>query len=560
MNPDQLLTKAKGAFGGLSPTQLATLAGAFVVVVGLVIGAAYWINRPDYTLLFADMAPEAAAQVVERLEAENVPYQLDAGGRAIRVPATRVDALRLQFASTGLPSSGRIGFEIFDRTQFGQTEFLEQVNYRRALEGEIARTIATLQEVENARVHIALGKDSLFTERAEPAKASVILKLRSSRPLAVSTVAGISNLVAASVEGLRPEAVVIVDTFGRPLARPAEVSDEPLGGAQLERQQRLEKELAARVVALLEPVVGAEHVRVNVALTLRSDSEERTDELWDPASAVVRSRQVSADLGPGLATGGIAGSRGNLPAPAEQDPAQPGAAPVVPANAGATVSAAPGQASRNAETTNYEISRTTRHTVRPRGDIARMSVAVILDHEQVRESGENGSTTTTSRPREPAELQKIQSLVAAAVGLDTTRGDQLTVENISFTTPFQEELPDASLMDRYGPLVLQGARILGIVLLASFVIFGVVRPTLRRALGPPVAARAAEGLPTVTELPKTVEQLEGEIERQLLAEAGAGTPDSRRIPVLTKHIRGLTMKDPHSAAGLVRAWLAEDRQ
>src|SRR5262245_3771673 len=205
------------------------------------------------------MDAESAQQIVTKLKAQNVPYKLDDGGRGIRVPQSRVDELRLELSAANLPASGRIGFEIFDRTQFGATQFLEQVNYRRALEGEIARTIATITEVSSARVHIAMGKDSLFGE-SRPAKASVVLKLKGSRPPSASTINGITNLVAASVEGLRPEAVVILDSYGRPLARPTEDDSDPLGAAQLERQQRLERDLSTRVIALLEPVVGAERV------------------------------------------------------------------------------------------------------------------------------------------------------------------------------------------------------------------------------------------------------------------------------------------------------------
>src|SRR4030095_335353 len=235
---DALLERLKATASNFTTTQLATIAGAFVLVVAIVVGSAWWLNTPDYALLFSDMDGESAAQVVTRLKSMKVRYQIDPGGGAIRVPGSQVDELRMEFSSQGMPSSGRIGFEIFDRTAFGATEFLEKVNYRRALEGEIARTIATLSEVSSARVHIAMGKDSLFGE-PRPAKASVVLKLRGQRQLSSSSISGISNMVAASVEGLRPESVVILDSFGRPLARPQEDATDPLGAAQLDRQQRL---------------------------------------------------------------------------------------------------------------------------------------------------------------------------------------------------------------------------------------------------------------------------------------------------------------------------------
>ncbi|MGE3510874.1 MAG: flagellar basal-body MS-ring/collar protein FliF, partial [Vicinamibacterales bacterium] len=183
MNLEQVLAQLKRMTGALTGGQLATMGVVFVAVVGLVGGSAYWINTPSYVLLYADMDAEAAGDLVTRLKNDKIPYQLDNGGRAVRVPAERVDELRLELASQGLPTSGRIGFEIFDRTQFGATEFLEHVNYRRALEGELARTIATIGQVQTARVHIAMAKDSLFTTGSEPAKASDVLKLRNSTPL-----------------------------------------------------------------------------------------------------------------------------------------------------------------------------------------------------------------------------------------------------------------------------------------------------------------------------------------------------------------------------------------
>src|SRR5262245_54568395 len=221
-----------------------TIGLAFVAVVGVTVGAAYWVNAPSYALLYSDLDPESANAVVTRLKDAKIQYVLDDGGRAVRVPVDRLDELRLDMASQGLPTTGRIGFEVFDRTAFGTTEFLEQVNFRRGLEGELGRTISTIAEVASARVHIALAKDSLFTGDTEQAKASVVLKLRNNRPLAPSTVAGIAGPVAASVESLRPESVVIIDTFGRPLSKQAASEEEMLAGAPLERQQNIERDMS----------------------------------------------------------------------------------------------------------------------------------------------------------------------------------------------------------------------------------------------------------------------------------------------------------------------------
>ena len=525
--------------------QRVSLAGAFVAVVAIVGGSTFWLQQPDYSLLFADMDAEAAGEVVTRLKTEKIPYVLDAGGRAIRVPASRVDELRLDFASQGLPSSGRIGFEIFDRTAFGATEFLEQVNYRRALEGEIARTISTLSEVSSARVHIAMARQSLFASKEQPAKASVVLKLRASRPLAAATVQGITNLVASSVEGLRPESVVIMDSFGRPLARPQAGDDEPLGGAQVERQQRLERDLTAKVVALLEPVVGSAGVRVNVSARLDAASEEATEERWDPEETVIRSRQVSGDTAALAASAaqGLAGTRSNLPPPL----AAGQTAPTPPPAATTPSPLAPG---RGSETTNYEISRTTKRTVRPRGDLARLSVAVILDNEAVITRNADGSASHTSKPRTPEQLQKITALVGAAVGLDTERGDHLTVENVPFEeAPIDTPAP-LSTWQRYAPQAVDGLRIGAPVLFGLLALLFFVRPVMRRLMAPPVVATPA----LAGQLPRTIADIEAQIDASI-AERSA---EHRKLPVLTRRLTALTTSEPEHAARLIRMWIAED--
>ncbi|MBI4265878.1 MAG: flagellar M-ring protein FliF [Acidobacteria bacterium] len=557
MDPQQLFARLRALTASFTTAQLVTLALAFVLVVGIVSGSAWWLNQPTYALLFADMDPETAGQTVTQLKNLNVAYQLDEGGRGIRVPVERVDELRLQLTAQGMPASGRVGFEIFDRTAFGATEFLEQVNYRRALEGEIARTIGSISEVASARVHIAMGKDSLFGE-SRPAKASVVLKLRGQRALPASTVAGISNLVSASVDGLRPEAVVILDSFGRPLARPETDADDPLGAAQLERQQRLERDMSARVVALLEPVVGPDRVRVNVALRLNPRSLEETEERWDPETAVVRSRQATADMTNAAPAGAgvVAGARGNTP-PSTPPAAGTQAAAASPV-AAPPLGAAPA-ASRSAETTNYEISRTTRRTIQPPGDVARLSVAVIIDDDQVAARGENGQTTVTRTPRKPEDLQKIQDLVAAAVGLEPDRGDQLTVQNVSFDEPVVEEGTPPSILERYAPHVWEGSRMLLIAILGLVALLVFVRPLMRRA-GGPVVHRQAAGVAAVMPAPgqplRTVADLESEIEAQIDA-AAAQRAEGRRLPVLTRRVSTLSAKEPENVARLLRSWIAE---
>lgn len=534
----------------MSVSQLASLAAAFALVVAVVAGSAYWVNTPNYRVLFSDMDAESASQVVARLRDQKVAYELTDGGRTVRVPETKLDELRLEFSSQGMPSTGRIGFEIFDRTQFGATEFLEQVNYRRALEGELARTIGTISEVASARVHIAKARESLFATEEQPAKASVVLKLKNARrPLASSTLAGIASLVAASVEGLRPEGVVIVDSYGRSLLRSQE-DGEPLGAAEVERQQRFEREMATRVVALLEPVVGVDRVRVNVAARLTQESEDRVEEQWDP-NAVVRSRAVVTD---GSAAGrrdiGIAGARGNLPGPVPPGANEPSEPAAAQAAAPPTLVAG----GRSSETTNYEVGKVVRHTVRPRGDLARLSVAVIVDDEHVSATGKDGQLVSSTKSRETAQMTKIQALVAAAVGLDPSRGDQLTVENIPFDESPVEPTTPPTFVERFGPTLKEVGRVAAVLVLGLLAILFVGRPLVSRGL---TLAPASAGGRVAHHLPRTIEEIEGDLEAQLDA---AGLAQDRRVPVLTKRLSGLAQKEPESAARLVRSWLIEDRK
>jgi flagellar M-ring protein FliF len=551
MDPQLLFSRLKALLSSLHAGQLASLVAAFVLVVGIVVGSAWWVNTPTYAVLYTDMEPDAAGAMVTKLKAMKVRYEVDEGGGAIRVPAELVDELRLEFASDGVPLSGRPGFEIFDRTQFGATEFQEQVNLRRALEGELARTISTLSAVSSARVHISLGKQSLFGEPT-PAKASVMLKLRGGRELPPSTIAGIANLVAASVDALRPESVVIVDSAGHPLARPSGDDDLPGSAAQVERQQRLEREMGNRVVALLEPVLGPDRVRVKVALRLNSTTEQRTEETYDPAT-VVRSRQVTSDATTTvLAGGGLAGVRGNQPPPAPdpQNPAPPAAPPPAPAGSGA---------SSTAETVNYEVNKVQVVTQRPPGEVARLSLAVIVDDEHVVTRASDGTQTVTRKPRTPEQLQQLQGIVAAAVGLEPERGDQITVQNVAFEEPPAVEEPPVTAIQQlthYGPQIWQGARLLAVIVVGALAMLFFVRPLMQRAGASARGTQQAMTLAGPGQPVRTVADLESEIEAQLEASAQQNVAD-RRLPVLTRRVSAITQKEPENVAKLLRSWINE---
>lgn len=589
MNPEDLLAHFKRLTATLSRTQLATLAGVFVAVVGVLVGTAYWINTPTYTVLFSDLDSESAQGVVSKLKTDKVEYVLDDGGRTVRVPATRVDELRLSFSGQGMPANGRIGFEIFDRTAFGTTEFLEHVNYRRALEGELARTIATISEVAGARVHIAMAKDSLFATEKQSAKASVVLKLKGRKPLAPQTITAIAGLVASSVEDLRPESVVVLDTFGRSLTGKENQDDQDGSGLNLDKQHRLERDLTTKVVALLEPIVGEGHVRVNVAARLNANSAEETEEHWDPET-VLRSRQTSSDIGAvptgATLTGGTvgAGARANTP---------PNSA-CASGNGAATPIPVPGTPpSRTVESANYEVGRVTRHTITPSGQIARLSVAVLIDDSRSAAaaaaaaaaqatppaSGAAGAAATppaapvpASKPRTPEEVERIHKLVAAAVGFEEARGDQLTVENISFDEGEQlaPEPPKTMLQRVTTAVQSDGAhevgRTVGILVLALLAFLLFLKPVMNKALAPPpgsVALPSALGAPSLAGGPGTAGALGAgglqtiaALEQQV--EAGLLRPEDQKITQLTRNVAKLADTEPEAVARLVRTWISDN--
>jgi flagellar M-ring protein FliF len=509
------------------------------------------LNTPNYRVLFGELDPESAGRVTERLRAQDIPFQLSDGGRTILVPEERIDQLRIDFATNGLPNSGRMGFEIFDTTQFGATEFLEQVNFRRALEGEIARTIATISEVASARVHIAMAKDRLFGAQEEPAKASVVLKLKSGRAPAAATIQGIAALVAAAVEGLRPETVVIMDTNGRPLANPANDSGEPLSGAQVERQHQYEQLLAKEVVALLEPAVGPGGVRANIAAQWHLETRDQLEELWDP-TPVVRSQSTTMEGsgGAGLSQG-VAGARANLPGPVAPGANEPSPTTLAPP---ATSMANVTNPIRISETKNNEISKKTIKTSRQPGGLARLSVAVMVDDEHFVEKDQNGQEQRKTRPRNTEQMQKLTELVNAAVGFDASRGDQVTVQNVAFNEPIPDAEEAPSVLERYAPQVSFGVKVVVILLLGTAAFFLVGRPMMRRVVD---AQPVVEGVMGAKQLPRTIEEIEGDIAAQL---ESAGAFGDRRLPVLSRRVSGLAQKDPEVAARLVRTWLMEDKK
>ncbi len=581
------MDQAKKLLSALSIRQMITIAICALAVGGGVLWLSRYQHESGMRPLYSSLAPEDASAIVQKLREAGVEYRVSESGGSVLVPEARVPELRLEMAGLGLPKTGRIGFEIFDKTNFGMTDFAEHVNYRRAVEGELERSIRALGEVEQARVHVTLPKESVFTESREAAKASVLVGLRPGKRLSPQNVLAIVNLVSSAVEGLAPEAVSIVDMSGNLLSRPRRNSlDDGLQTteAALEYRQAVERDLAVKINNTLEPLLGADKFRTGVSAEVDMTSGEQSEETFDPTKSVMVTSQKTEDTNgstrPGTAAAGTAANLPptNIPAPA--NPPVPAAAGTPPqaATAPATASgAAPAPAAeapkpaparstgtttnsvRRSENITFQSSRVVKHVKLPQGAIKKLSIAVLVD-QGVKWEGQGKQMHRVVTPPDPEKLKTIQTLVGTLVGLDSERGDQLTVEALPFdgnltADPLPDSVPATKKVDnvfsvdglKKNPTLLYGTGI-GVVaiLLVGFLAFG------RRKTAAAVPAQAA--LPA------------GATPAMVAAAAADILPAPSKLPalmpskseMLLNQLQESGKKDPEAWAGVVRGWLAEE--
>ncbi len=499
-----------------------------------------------YRPLYTDLTDQEAGAAVVRLKELQVPYKLAGGGHTILVPEPRLAEVRLQLATDGLPQSGRVGFELFDGSNFGATEFAEHVNFRRALEGELERSVLSLSEVERARVHISLPKKSVFLEHQQAAKASVVLQLRRGKSLSKEQVDAISFLVASAVEGLKAKKVVVIDTNGSVLARPRPDSDG-FTDEQLEYQRRIEREIGSRILATLEPYIGFDRVRSSVAVECDWNAGEQTEEILDPETVVMTSQRSQESAQP-LKEGGVPGTASNLPRQPE---------PAVTEATGAT---------RVLETTNYQTSRTVTRMSLERGEVKRLSVAVLVDHQlEVDEEARK----LIRVPRTDEEMKKFRQLVVAAAGIIEERGDVLTIESLPFTI-FEEPLeppppppnPEDNIfslewLDKYRYHVIA----VGIALvLAAFTVWFALRIKKRvtQMKAEAEAKRKADGERKEIEAAEEKARVQQAEEAKMLTGLRLATLQSSKGQVLKKHLEEMASNEPESFVQLMRSWIHED--
>jgi flagellar M-ring protein FliF len=412
----EVLQRMLEPFLALPPSKRWVIGG----VVGLAMAAFATMivvaNKTDYRPLFANLTNEDAGEIVKKLKEQKIPYQIAADGKAVMVPSDKVYDLRLSLASEGLPQGGGVGFEIFDRKNLGVTEFVQKLNYQRALQGELARTISQLAGVDQARVHLVIPEKSLFKENEKPATASIVLKMKGNRNLKESDVQGIVHLVSSSIEGMDAEHVTILDGKGKILSKagaPDPTSKMSVGMQEIQRNY--ERNLEERLQSLLDKVVGSGRSAARVSATFNFKQVEKFEERFDPEAAAVRSEQRTEDQGGTTASAsGVPGTQSNL------------------GRASGAQGGTTGGGSKSDETLNYEVSRSTARIIEPVGALDKVSVAILVDGKYDLPAGAKEGAKAKYAPRTPDELQKIESLVKSSVGFNQARGDQVTVANIPF--------------------------------------------------------------------------------------------------------------------------------
>ncbi|MDY6949910.1 MAG: flagellar basal-body MS-ring/collar protein FliF [Thermodesulfobacteriota bacterium] len=520
-------------FKNLTPAKMITLLCLVTITVAGFIFLLRWTGQPDYQLLYSNLDSNDAGAIVAKLKESKIPYQISSNGTAILVAKEVIYETRLELASQGLPRGSGVGFEIFDNTKLGMTEFVQNVNYQRAVQGELSRTINGFAEVDSSRVHIVVPPKSLFIKDQQPATASVVLTLCRGRRLNGDQVQGIIHLVSSSVSGLSPENVTVVDNHGKMFTglKP----DFPMGQAssgQLDFQQKLEKTYEDRVKTMLETALGHGKAIVRVSSTMDFRRYEKTEEMYHKDNQVVRSEQLLSEA-----------SNATLPTPM----GVPGVVSNLSENnAAASADTQNPSSQKQDRTINYEIGKVTSHTVDPVGTLKKISVAVLVDGTtKLVQTGEEGEEEWKYFPRTQEEMAKLEGIVKRAVNFDSERGDEIEVVNIPFETSDLaakqgEETPaEASwftVLKGYASFIKYGALVLFVLLSYLFV----VRPLVQWLTSTNLAG--AHGL---AQLPGATGQPEG-----------AHAQAIKTLP-LQNQLLQMMSADKQGSVDALRSWLKE---
>jgi flagellar M-ring protein FliF len=536
-------------------------AAAIAVVFALVL----WAKTPDYRVLYSNLSDEDGGAIVTQLTQMNIPYQFSETGGALMVPAEKVHELRLRLAEQGLPKGGSVGFELMDKEKFGISQFSEQVNYQRALEGELARTIETLGPVKSARVHLAMPKPTLFVREQKAPSASVTLNLQPGRALDEGQIQAIVHIVSSSVPGLPPGNVTVVDQAGRLLTH-SDSEGRDLNDAQLKFTSEVEARYQQRIEAILNPIVGQGNVHAQVTAQLNFDRSEQTDEKYQPNggpdNSAIRSRQTSTNQQNGSPyPGGVPGALSNQPAPANTAPVtNPPNNNANGQNANGQNNAANGSttstaqqnsgpsSSRHDDTVNYELDRTIRHTKVNVGDVQRLSVAVVVNYR----ADDKGKPVALN----DQQIKQIEDLTREAMGYSQTRGDSINVVNSPFnmTEPAGGDLPFWQQQSFFDQLMTAGRWLL--VALVAFILYRkLVRPQLLRKRAQEQAAAdaaAARAAAQEEEQAYNVQLSKDEVDQE------RKSTNRMSAEVMSQRIRDMSENDPRVVALVIREWMSNE--
>ncbi len=521
----QLFSQMWKGFESLPASRKLTILAAAGITLLSIALAVVFINQPDYKVLYTNLSTEDAGQITARLQEKKIPYQLSPTGDMISVPSEKVSELRLELAASGLPKGGGVGFEIFDAKNLGVTEFVQQLNYQRALQGELTRTINSLDEIQQTRVHLAIPKKSLFSEDQKKPTASVVVRLKSGRNLSDPQIHGIAHLVSSSIEGMSPRDVMIVDSSGKVLSKVTEGGEmAQLSNSQVEYKKNVEKDLTSRITSMLEKVVGEGKAVVRISTDLDFRVTEKTEEKYDSEEPAIRSVQRSQEK-----SGSISGGAGesSVATTARQ------AAPPRPAGS---------NREKSDETINYEISRTVNKTVMPVGDVKKLSIAVLVDGNYVK--SEKG--VEEYQPRPEKELTALEDLVKKSAGFDAKRGDQVVVSNVPFKkVDLGTELAEKSWLDKFMPFMPLVRYLVMLVVIALVALF-VAKPLVRM-----LAERGREVEVSVREVPAGAGALKGGDGVTL----SLGASQQSRELTEADIVRHMASADSKRFAELLRNWI-----
>jgi flagellar M-ring protein FliF len=551
----QLYEQFARVWRSLSLQQRILVGVGFAIALAGLLSLTFWQTKPQHSLLFSNLQQRDAGEIVEKLKASNIPYKLSDDGTSISIPASQVAETRLALAQEGLPRGSGVGYEIFDRTRLGITSFEQKVNLKRATEGELARTIDQLEEVEWSRVQIVTPEERLFTEQQREPTASVFLNMVPEKKLTRKQVAGIQHLIASSVEGLKPGNITIIDQHANSLTALPELygASTELSASQFDLRSRVERYFYGKVQAMFDRIVGPGKSAISVSVDLDFDNIERTEEKYDPEGQVVRSeqRQKESTTSTSSQPEGIAGVTSNLPAQ--------------PSISTASIGGQGRQASSSI--TNYEISKSVEHIIESPSSIKGVSVAVVVDGTYKWVTAADGKSTRQYVARSDEEIEKYRRMVVAAVGNPTAKNvEVINVPLESTEAEYQEAVAAQAAQRREFYLTIAKTAATVAVLV---IIFLLVRYVLRRmfpgVVPPELVEEAEEKIGRRIDLTAKESEEAEEPEHVKFEEAekpvelGKPVEPEEKEADLTADLKEMAEKRPEDAAAVMKIWLKEEK-